>query len=324
MIRTASFEIGAFPERPDALNALTMVSCTRSSASAGLRVMRTHRRRADPSMGSRRARSAPSTRRSGSRTAVSAWPDPSVGSMSVIVIDTVLLPRCRDELRQRCRTDEKRRRPLVANQGHCTDTGFSPSNPKDRGPQVFLRGPFDAAQPLGITGLATRLIPALAQIRDSGSYSCHRRAGQGRCRPRGFALSHDPRSESYGEEGWPRWPAPDWRPSRSSRRWSSRAVGAGGGGAAGAIKLSLKAAAAALGLPKVTIAERAGRRTLHRLRARRISPLGQRKRLPTVVDTSALGFDRVLCSAGERGWDVALAPADLVALTQAVTATFAP
>ena len=44
-----------------------------------------------------------------------------------------------------------------------------------------------------------------------------------------------------------------------------------------------------------------------------ISPLGQRKRLPTVVDASALGFDRVLCSAGKRGWDVALAPADLVA-----------
>ena len=33
-----------------------------------------------------------------------------------------------------------------------------------------------------------------------------------------------------------------------------------------------------------------------------------------------LGFDRVLCSAGKRGWDVALAPGDLIALTQAVAA----
>lgn len=51
-----------------------------------------------------------------------------------------------------------------------------------------------------------------------------------------------------------------------------------------------------------------------------ISPLGQRKRLPTVVDTSALSFDRVLCSAGKRGWDVAVEPQDLVRLTNAVTA----
>jgi Cys-tRNA(Pro)/Cys-tRNA(Cys) deacylase len=51
-----------------------------------------------------------------------------------------------------------------------------------------------------------------------------------------------------------------------------------------------------------------------------ISPFGQRKPLPTVVDESALGWDRVLCSAGKRGWDVAVAPQDLIALTNATTA----
>jgi Cys-tRNA(Pro)/Cys-tRNA(Cys) deacylase len=51
-----------------------------------------------------------------------------------------------------------------------------------------------------------------------------------------------------------------------------------------------------------------------------ISPLGQRKRLPTVVDASALRWDRVLCSAGRRGLEIALAPQDLVRLTDAVTA----
>ncbi|PQM46762.1 Cys-tRNA(Pro)/Cys-tRNA(Cys) deacylase YbaK [Mycobacterium talmoniae] len=51
-----------------------------------------------------------------------------------------------------------------------------------------------------------------------------------------------------------------------------------------------------------------------------ISPLGQRRALPTVVDSSALQWDRVFCSAGKRGWEVALAPADLIALTDAVTA----
>jgi Cys-tRNA(Pro)/Cys-tRNA(Cys) deacylase len=51
-----------------------------------------------------------------------------------------------------------------------------------------------------------------------------------------------------------------------------------------------------------------------------ISPLGQRRRLPTVVDGSALEWDTVLVSAGRRGLDVELAPADLVRLTGAVTA----
>jgi Cys-tRNA(Pro)/Cys-tRNA(Cys) deacylase len=51
-----------------------------------------------------------------------------------------------------------------------------------------------------------------------------------------------------------------------------------------------------------------------------ISPLGQRKALPTVVDDSALEFSRVLVSAGRRGLQVELAPADLVRLTRARTA----
>jgi Cys-tRNA(Pro)/Cys-tRNA(Cys) deacylase len=51
-----------------------------------------------------------------------------------------------------------------------------------------------------------------------------------------------------------------------------------------------------------------------------ISPLGQRKPLPTVVDVSALAWDRVLCSAGKRGLEIALAPAELVRLTNAATA----
>ncbi len=51
-----------------------------------------------------------------------------------------------------------------------------------------------------------------------------------------------------------------------------------------------------------------------------ISPLGQRRRLRTVVDASALVWGTVLVSAGRRGLDVELAPADLVRLTGAVTA----
>jgi Cys-tRNA(Pro)/Cys-tRNA(Cys) deacylase len=51
-----------------------------------------------------------------------------------------------------------------------------------------------------------------------------------------------------------------------------------------------------------------------------LSPLGQRKKLPTVVDETALLYDTVLCSAGKRGLEIELAPGDLIALTDAVTA----
>lgn len=50
-----------------------------------------------------------------------------------------------------------------------------------------------------------------------------------------------------------------------------------------------------------------------------ISPLGQRKRLPTVIDASALMHPRVYVSAGRRGVELALAPMDLVRLSGART-----
>jgi Cys-tRNA(Pro)/Cys-tRNA(Cys) deacylase len=54
-----------------------------------------------------------------------------------------------------------------------------------------------------------------------------------------------------------------------------------------------------------------------------ISPLGQRKRLATVVDESALAHETVYVSAGRRGLEVELTPADLVRLTAAVVAAIA-
>jgi Cys-tRNA(Pro)/Cys-tRNA(Cys) deacylase len=54
-----------------------------------------------------------------------------------------------------------------------------------------------------------------------------------------------------------------------------------------------------------------------------ISPLGHRKRLPVVIDSSALRFDTVYCSAGRRGLEIELAPADLVRGAAAVVADIA-
>jgi Cys-tRNA(Pro)/Cys-tRNA(Cys) deacylase len=88
-------------------------------------------------------------------------------------------------------------------------------------------------------------------------------------------------------------------------------------------ELDLKALAAAAGGKRAALADRAvAERTTGYVRGG-ISPLGQRKRLPTVVDASALAGDLVYVSAGKRGLQVQLAPADLVRLTGATVASIA-
>ena len=88
-------------------------------------------------------------------------------------------------------------------------------------------------------------------------------------------------------------------------------------------QLDLKALAAAAGGRKAAMAEPADAERATGYVRGGISPLGQRKALPTVVDDSALRFGTVLVSAGRRGLQVELAPADLVRLTRARTAPIA-
>jgi Cys-tRNA(Pro)/Cys-tRNA(Cys) deacylase len=84
--------------------------------------------------------------------------------------------------------------------------------------------------------------------------------------------------------------------------------------------LDLKALAAAVGGRKAVMADPAdAERTTGYVRGG-ISPLGQRKQLPTVVDESALEFATVMVSAGKRGLQVELSPAELVRLTRGKTA----
>lgn len=82
-------------------------------------------------------------------------------------------------------------------------------------------------------------------------------------------------------------------------------------------QLDLKALAASLGAKKAAMADpaAASRSTGYVLGG--ISPFGQRSRLRTVVDVSAGRFPTVYVSAGKRGLQVEVAPADLLRVTGA-------
>lgn len=133
---------------------------------------------------------------------------------------------------------------------------------------------------------------------------------------------HDPRAESFGDEAVAALAEREAVQPGQIFKTLVVAMPSGLGVAVVPVpsKLSLKAAAAALGAPKATMADPAAAQRSSGYVVGGISPLGQRKPLPTVVDSSALQWDRVLCSAGKRGWDVSLSPQDLVRLTNAVTA----
>ncbi|WP_068270487.1 Cys-tRNA(Pro) deacylase [Aldersonia kunmingensis] len=134
---------------------------------------------------------------------------------------------------------------------------------------------------------------------------------------------HDPRSDSYGTEAVDALAAD--LGVEAGQVFKTLVVELSSGTLAVAVlpvpaKLSLKAAAAALGAPKAVMADPAKAQRSSGYVTGGISPLGQRRKLATVIDSSALDWERVFCSAGRRGLEIGLAPADLVRLTDAVTA----
>jgi Cys-tRNA(Pro)/Cys-tRNA(Cys) deacylase len=87
--------------------------------------------------------------------------------------------------------------------------------------------------------------------------------------------------------------------------------------------LDLKALAAAVGGKKAALADPAAAERATGYVTGGITSLGLRKPLPVVIDASAMEHETVFCSAGQRGLEIELAPADLVAAAAARLAPIA-
>ena len=133
------------------------------------------------------------------------------------------------------------------------------------------------------------------------------------------AYEHDPRAASYGLE------AAEALGVDPARVFKTLLASLDGSLVVGIVpvtgQLDLKALARALGGSKAVMADVAAAERATGYVAGGISPVGQKRRHRTVLDASALEHDTILVSGGRRGFDLELAPADLVAITGAVTAT---
>jgi Cys-tRNA(Pro)/Cys-tRNA(Cys) deacylase len=130
--------------------------------------------------------------------------------------------------------------------------------------------------------------------------------------------SHDPRAESFGRE------AADALGLDPQQVFKTLLCDVDGATVVGIVPvggtLDLKALASAAGGRRADMTDPARAERLTGYVLGGISPIGQRRTLPTYLDDTALLWDVVYVSGGRRGLDIGMAPTDLVAATQAVTA----
>lgn len=134
-----------------------------------------------------------------------------------------------------------------------------------------------------------------------------------------LSYTHDPSAESYGKE------AADVLGLDPRTVFKTLVVDVEGVGLCCAVvpvqgMLNLKAMADAVGGRKAKMAEQAAAERATGYIVGGISPLAQKKALPVVLDDSAPAYDRIHVSAGRRGLEIALAPADLLTLAKGILA----
>lgn len=140
------------------------------------------------------------------------------------------------------------------------------------------------------------------------------------------SYEHDPRAASYGLEAAHALgvdPARVFKtlmaalePSAASGQRTQLVVGI----VPVSTQLDLKSLARALGGSKAAMAEVSAAERATGYVAGGISPVGQKRSHPTVLDDSALAHPTIFVSGGRRGLDLEIAPADLLAVTAATTA----
>ena len=132
---------------------------------------------------------------------------------------------------------------------------------------------------------------------------------------------HDPRHDSYGLEASEALGVPP------ERVFKTLVAVVDGSLAVGVVpvhrQLDLKALAAATGGKRAVMAEIAAAERATGYVTGGISPVGQKRRLPVVVDESALALGTMFCSGGRRGLEIELAPADLIKAAGAKVAAIA-
>ncbi len=127
---------------------------------------------------------------------------------------------------------------------------------------------------------------------------------------------HDPKSKAYGEEAAQKLNIP------FDRLFKTLVVSVEGETFMTALvpvskQLDLKAFGKATGTKKAKMAEKQDVERMTGYVLGGVSPLGQRKKLATIMDISARNFDTIFVSAGRRGLQIEISPKDLALLTQA-------
>jgi Cys-tRNA(Pro)/Cys-tRNA(Cys) deacylase len=130
---------------------------------------------------------------------------------------------------------------------------------------------------------------------------------------------HDPGHDSYGKE------AAEILNIEATRVFKTLVAQLDNGTLAVAIvpvssMLSMKKFAKAAGVKKAVMAEKSLVEKATGYVLGGVSPLGQKKRIPTILDVTAKDYSTIFVSAGRRGLEIELVPSDLAALT---SATFA-